>query len=131
MPGRPTTILAVANGPQYGGKFKIAPRANFTDGKLDICWIGKMDKLKIVTCLSKLMRGVHEQLPEVDAFKMPDQSFSIRSSAELVCQMDGEIVETSQEYHIGVIPRALNVAVPSSVAELIRVPLENSVPQPA
>ncbi|MDD3399570.1 MAG: diacylglycerol kinase family lipid kinase [Candidatus Pacebacteria bacterium] len=107
---RRTTILVAANGPQYGAMFKIAPEASFTDGFLDICWIGKMRKKRILTNIHKVLMGTHLDLPETGLFRA--RSFTIRCDNELNCQVDGEVLESRKEYSIGCLPRALEVVIP-------------------
>jgi YegS/Rv2252/BmrU family lipid kinase len=112
--GQHTTALVVSNGPQYGGMFKIAPDASLVDGLLDICWIEAMDKRKILINLPKVLQGIHTRIPEVSMFRIP--SLSIHSATKLACQVDGEVFESKHEYHISVIPKALNVVVPQTLA---------------
>jgi len=120
MIGQHTTALVVSNGPQYGGMFKIAPDASLVDGLLDICWIEAMGKGKILTNLPKLLQGTHARVPEVSMARIP--SLSIYSGVKLACQVDGEIFESKNEYHISVIHKALNVVVPQTLApQLIKL----------
>ena len=114
MFGQHTTALVIANGPQYGGMFKIAPDASLVDGLLDICWIKAMGKGKILINLPKVFQGTHTRIPEVSMSRIP--SLTIYSGAKLACQVDGEIFESKNEYHISVIPKALNVVVPQTLA---------------
>ena len=41
------TILSICNGEYYGGGFNIAPKAELTDGLLDIYYAEKMSKIKM------------------------------------------------------------------------------------
>ncbi len=107
---RYTTILVAANGPQYGAVFKIAPGASFTDGFLDLCWIGKMKKRRIIANLPKVLNGSHLELPETGLFIT--RAVSLRSEIKLYCQADGEILESGKEYEISCLPKALEVIVP-------------------
>lgn len=114
MIGRETTALVIANGPQYGAMFKIAPDASLIDGLLDICWIKAMDRRKILVNLLRLLQGTHARIPEVSMFRLP--SLSVYSAVKLACQVDGEVFEPKNEYHISVIPKALNIIVPRALA---------------
>jgi len=105
-----TLALVISNGPQYGGKFKIWPGASLTDGLLNVCWIAKMDKPRILWNLIKFLRGVHDSLPEVDMFTT--DSLLVSSLTELTCQIDGEPYQSKKEYKISTLPRALKVKVP-------------------
>lgn len=128
MVGQDTTALVIANGPQYGGMFKIAPEASLVDGLLDICWIKAMDRRKILFNLLKVIRGTHTRIPEVSMFRIP--SLTVYSATRLVCQVDGEVFESRNEYQIGVIPKALNVAVPQKLAPQLIEPERVNVMTP-
>ncbi|MFH1582551.1 MAG: diacylglycerol kinase family protein [bacterium] len=103
--------LVVTNGPHYGGgKFKIAPKASFTDGLLDVCLIGEMDKLRLVKNLYKILNGTHDSLSEVKMGRM--SSLVVSSFENLACEIDGEIFDSKREYIITVHPKALRLIVP-------------------
>ncbi len=102
--------LVVTNGPQYGGMFKIAPRASFTDGLLDVCSIGEMSKPRLMKNLLRLKDGTHDLLPEVKMGRA--SSLVITSFEELACEVDGEIFDSKKEYIITAHPKALKVIVP-------------------
>ena len=60
------TLIAVCNGVQYGGGFMIAPQARVDDGKLTLCTIDRMPRLKILVLFPLvLMGGKHTRLKEV------------------------------------------------------------------
>src|ERR1700722_5169127 len=44
---QPTIFAAFANAPTYGGGMKIAPRAQFDDGQLDLCIVRDIDPFKL------------------------------------------------------------------------------------
>ena len=102
--------LVVTNGPQYGGMFKIAPRASLTDGLLDVCLIGEMNKLRLMKNLPKVLNGTHDLLPEVKMGRA--SSLVVSSFEELACEVDGEIFDSKKEYIITAHPKALRVIVP-------------------
>ena len=54
------TILSICNGEYYGGGFNIAPKAELTDGLLDIYYAEKMSKLNMIPIILKLKKGKHE-----------------------------------------------------------------------
>jgi diacylglycerol kinase (ATP) len=108
--GQQTTVLVAANGPQYGAMFKIAPGASFTDGRLDVRWISRISKVKIVFNLPKLVLGTDLDIPEMSQFLV--RSFSVHSETELFCQVDGEVFESKKEYYISCRPSSLEVVLP-------------------
>ncbi len=109
-------LLAVTNGPCFGRIFKIAPNAEFTDGKLDICFIKEMGRLKTLWNIRRVCQGTHVSLPEVETFlngRLPTaSSLTISSPENLLCQMDGEVLPLAREYRIFLLPKALKILVP-------------------
>jgi len=103
-------LIAVANVTRYGRILKIAPEANERDGLLDICLIREAGRLRIVTNIPRIIQGTHINLPEVEMLRVP--SLTIRSSKNLPCQMDGEVLPGKQEYQISTFQGALKVLVP-------------------
>ncbi len=65
---RPTLLAAFANTPVYGGGMKVAPRARIDDGLLDVCIVGGVGHLKLLTMLPSVYTGSHLKLREVEYF---------------------------------------------------------------
>ena len=109
--------MQVANGHSCGGIFKLAPHADVRDGLLDVCWIKKTNRLKLLWFLPKGIKGTHLSLHEVrkDSHgRLPRvSSLTIHSDDEdIPCQMDGELFEPQKKYKISILPKALKVLVP-------------------
>jgi diacylglycerol kinase (ATP) len=56
-------LVAVGNGPSFGGGLRIAEGALLDDGLLDVIVIGPMSKLELVRTYPKLFRGTHVHHP--------------------------------------------------------------------
>ncbi len=112
------SLFAVANGPTCGGMFRLNPGADLSDGLLEVCWIKKTSKFRILVNIIRAFKGTHLCLPEV--VTLPDGtlprlvSFTVSSKEPLVAQMDGEIISAEKEFKFAVIPQALKVLVPPS-----------------
>lgn len=118
MIGR-VTLVAIANGPSCGGGiFRLAPRAYLRDGLLDICWVGKISRLRIFRFFPRVIKGNYLSLPEVKTVsdgRLPQASSLVIASLDnqnLPCQMDGEVLLPEKEYRISLLPKALKVLVP-------------------
>jgi diacylglycerol kinase (ATP) len=111
-----TVLVAIANGPKYGGMFRIAPRAKMDSGQLEICHIKKMVWPKMLWNIFRVLKGTHLSLPEVATLpngELPKaSSFVISSKEKLPAQMDGEILPARKRYEISIFPRTLKVLVP-------------------
>jgi len=93
------TILAICNGRYYGGGFKIAPNANYNDGKFDIYLVDKLRKIQIPGLILKLIKGTHEESKYVH--KLSSDKVIIHSNTALNCNLDGEIFSlTDMEFEI-------------------------------
>lgn len=101
-----STLVAFANAPAYGHGMRIAPTAALDDGKLDVCTVRAVQKLRLLRLFPTVYSGKHLAVPEVAYF----QAKSVRIEAErpLDLYADGEYVcQTPAE--IAVAPRALQV----------------------
>lgn len=56
-------MVAVANGPFYGGGMKIAPHAKMDDGLFEVCVIKEISKRELIREFPKVFRGAHVSHP--------------------------------------------------------------------
>ena len=108
-------ILAVQNGATYGGGFRIAPRANITDGYLDVCTGKKVGVLRALFYLARIFSGKHERYPTFDTYRA--QNLTIDFEAPVPAQCDGE-AQQGTHFEISVVPQALDVIVPAGSSVL-------------
>lgn len=101
-------LLAVSNGPTYGGGFRINPPADPADGWLRVCAIDYMPLTRALRLLPVVRRGEHAGFPEVRFFQV--QKIGIKSRSLVNIQMDGETM-CAQECQAEVLPGALCVKV--------------------
>jgi diacylglycerol kinase (ATP) len=102
-------LAAFANTPAYGGGMKIAPQARFDDGKLDICIVREVDKLKLFCLFPTVYFGRHLQVPEVDYFQTP--SLKVEAESPLEVFADGEFL-CRTPIEVGVAEGVLPVILP-------------------
>ncbi len=105
-----TTDLIISNGPSYAMILRVAPESSFADNFFDICWLGKMGKLKIFRAAWELILGKPQRIPEATILKF--SALLVSSPDNLYCQADGEVLKPEKEYKISIAPRALKVLVP-------------------
>jgi YegS/Rv2252/BmrU family lipid kinase len=58
-------LVAVANGPSYGGGMRVAPQASLGDGLLDVVVIHEIGKLEFLRTFPKVFSGRHVEHPAV------------------------------------------------------------------
>ena len=100
------TILSICNGEYYGGGFNIAPKAELTDGLLDIYYAEKMSKIKMIPLLLKMKKGKHEGKRKIHKFRT--NHIEIDFEEEITFNVDGEKV-TNNHFIIDILPKVLNV----------------------
>jgi len=103
--------LTVANGPQYGVGARIAPRASFSDGWLDLVYLDMLPALRALTALPSLFRGTIGRMKEFHHRRV--RSMTLRVPPATAVQFDGEVrLAAGSELHVNVLPAALRVIAP-------------------
>lgn len=104
------TLLVAANGPWYGGKFKIAPFASLHDGLLDVLVAGGLSRFEILRLIPKVLRGTHLSSHAVQLYRT--QHIVVDSPMPLPIHADGEIITpTTRRAAIKIISKALTFLV--------------------
>lgn len=102
-------FVTVANGPTYGGGMRIAPDARLDDGILDLVFVRKVSKAKLLRVFPKVYSGEHVHLPEVEILRT--RRARIRLDREMEVYGDGEplIALDAAGVEVEVVPAALRV----------------------
>lgn len=100
------SIISICNGGYYGGGFNIAPKSQLTDGLLDIYYVEKMNRLKMIPLLLKLKKGKHEGKRRVHKFRTSHIELEIED--DVTFNVDGEKL-TNNKFVIDIIPNAITV----------------------
>jgi YegS/Rv2252/BmrU family lipid kinase len=104
----PGILAAAANAPWYGHGMRIAPQAQLDDGQLEVCFVRRTGKLRLLRLFPKVYQGLHVRLPEVEYFR--SERVRIESEVPLNVHADGELLgQTPVE--VSVARRALKVIV--------------------
>lgn len=104
-----TLIVAVTNGPTYGGGFFITPDADPADGLFDVCMIDPLSLPGALVRLPFVVAGKHTRMRVVHMSR--HASLVIESDAPLPAQIDGEVLLASR-YEVSILPRAIECVVP-------------------
>jgi diacylglycerol kinase (ATP) len=105
----PGMMVAFANGPTYGGGMCIAPKANFADQQLDVCFIRQIGRGRLLRLVPQVFSGSHLRLSEVEYFKAA--RLRIETESPLDVYADGEFV-CRTPVEVTVVPNGLRVIVP-------------------
>lgn len=101
-------LVAVGNGPSYGGGLRMCEGARVDDGLLDVAVVGPMSKAELMRVYPRLFRGTHVTHPQYSRFRVSTVSVA---SAGLVAYADGERLG-SLPLTVRAVPKALTVCVP-------------------
>lgn len=102
-------LCAFANGKFYGGGIKPAPKADMTDGILDICEVESLGRLKILKFFPIFRRGAHEKMKEVMMHRC--KKILIDSDAPIPFNIDGEVIKETRA-SIEILPGSIRVIIP-------------------
>ncbi len=105
----PALFVAFANAPAYGGGMRIAPAARLDDGLLDICYVRKTGKLRLLRFFPTVFSGNHVTMKEVEYF--PAERLRVEAERPLEVYADGEYV-CRTPVEVSVARGALRVIVP-------------------
>ncbi len=103
-------FVAFGNAPSYGGGMRIAPRAEFTDGKLDLCFVRQTSKARLLRLFPTVFSGKHLGIKEVEYFQT--ERVQVESETPLDVYADGEFICQTPIEVTGA-PRAIRVILPS------------------
>lgn len=83
----PVTLVAVGNGPQYGGGKLMTPQAKMDDGVFDVTVVGPVSRLTLARLAPTLPRAGHIGHPAVSQYRARTVSLA---ADEVICYADGE-----------------------------------------
>lgn len=101
-------FFAVGNGARTGGGNWVTPRANLSDGLLDLCIVEDLNHAEFVRLLPDLRNGEHVQNPHVTYRQIPE--LTIEPLGDLSVNVDGEPVPAGT-LRYRTVPGALRVPV--------------------
>jgi diacylglycerol kinase (ATP) len=105
-------MLVVANGRYFGGSFDVAPRADLSDGRIDLVSIRNAPPLERAKLFGLVAKGRHEGHPRVTITS--GSRFELRFAPPLRYEVDGDVYETQEDrLVVESVPQALDVVVPS------------------
>lgn len=80
-------LVAVGNGPAFGGGMRICPEASYDDGLLEVCLVHAVSIPRFLRIYPSVFRGTHVRQPEVEMLR----GRHVRLEAPgVVSQADGE-----------------------------------------
>ncbi|MGN1214961.1 MAG: diacylglycerol/lipid kinase family protein [Candidatus Cryptobacteroides sp.] len=103
-------LVTVANSNQWGNDAAVAPKADCSDGLLDITILDSVDSIELPALAIKLMTGRCDSSSHVHCYT--GKHIVITRSCPGPAHYDGDWFEADSRVEISVIPSALKVLVP-------------------
>ncbi|WP_076792807.1 diacylglycerol kinase family protein [Chlorobium sp. KB01] len=104
----PVFAFSVSNGKVEGGKFRIAPHAEITDGLLDVCILKGITKLEFFPYVFKYLNGTQINDPKVIYCKA--KAVDVTLTEPDVMHMDGEVYDDIHgRVAISVVPNGITM----------------------
>jgi diacylglycerol kinase (ATP) len=102
------SALVISNSKYTGGKMKIAPVADTSDGRADIILFNNVNRREMVSIFSGVFAGKHLAHPKVDLIQAA--SISVEAEPRLRLMADGELLG-STPLRLKVLPAELDILV--------------------
>ncbi|MCL1987202.1 MAG: diacylglycerol kinase family lipid kinase [Firmicutes bacterium] len=101
------TLAAICNGSYYGGGIRVAPQAILTDGKIILCLVNEMSKIRALTLFPVMLLEKHVNLKEVTYFECKKVSI-IPQNPQKLC-VDGNLYDWQNKVNFEILPKAILV----------------------
>lgn len=83
---REAMLIAVANGPSYGGGMRVAPSADFHDGFFDVVILKPVSKIEFIKVFPLVYSGSHISHPAIEIHR----SMRVELHSDAIAYADGE-----------------------------------------
>lgn len=109
------SLLEVGIGDRAGGGYRLTPKANPTDGLLDVCLVSALARWRIPLLIPRARSGRHLNHPKVIYEQVA--GFRLRLDARTLIHLDGELKRLEKgEYSVRVKSKSLRVRIPKDRA---------------
>lgn len=105
------TLAAVCNVPFYGGKFKMAPEADFTDRLFDVVVFRGRGRRATLAFNLQLARGLHVRRADVEEMRV--REVEIVAPPEVRLQIDGDVLAAPPPFRFRMSENRLSVLLPA------------------
>lgn len=104
----PAMFVAFGNAQSYGSGMRITPKAELDDGKLDVCFVREVGKVRLLRLFPTVFTGKHLELDVVEYFQ--SERIKVETESPLDVYADGEFI-CRTPVELTVAPKALRVIV--------------------
>ena len=104
------TLVAVCNGQYYGGGLHISPSAKIDDGKITLCAVRSMSKLKTMAIFPSLMIKKHMYLGAVNFYECTGAKITFLDNEATLC-LDGNLSPAQGTIEFKIYKQVLDIIV--------------------
>lgn len=111
-------LCAIANGQYYGGSFRCAPSAELDDGKLEVCLVKPISRLRFLTLMGDFMKGRHVGNPRFADVLVYRRGTTVQVESDedaFTYALDGEL-NKNRSFTAEAVEKTLKFIVPEKVA---------------
>ncbi len=103
-------LILVNNQPLLGGKFRVAPETNNTDGTFNVTVFHHQDKMSFIQCIVRILRtGMPAHGENVTTFETNNLTLTPLTAGPMSFFGDGEQFTHDTSYSIRLVPQCLRV----------------------
>lgn len=113
-------LCSVSKGIYCGGQYKTAPRADVSDGFIDVCPIKKLSRIQFVSFIGYYKNGVHFDMPSLAPYVAYHKckSVTIKNANNIPVTYDGEPSFINGDVLFEVAEKAVKIIIPSKSSEI-------------
>lgn len=110
---RDAFIIALANSSQFGNNAKVSPFASVCDQRIDVCFIKKVPLTQALSFARKMFTGSINKSSFVEIIQA--QEILIHYPRPMPFHIDGESMDSANDFSIKIQPGSLKMLVPAHV----------------
>jgi diacylglycerol kinase (ATP) len=108
---QPSLMVSIMNGRRMGGGFMMAPKASPDDGLLDLCIVGQLSRIGILTMIPRFMKGTQAAQPKIITGRA-EKIHIVALKGVLPVHADGETICTAgSELNVEIIKQPLKIVI--------------------
>jgi len=113
-------LCSVSKGIYCGGQYKTAPRADVSDGFIDVCPIKKLSRIQFINFIGFYKKGVHFDIPSLSRYVAYHKckKATIKNANSIPVTYDGEPAFINGDVTFEVAEKAVKIIIPAKADEI-------------
>ena len=113
-------LCSISKGIYCGGQYKTSPKADLSDGFMDVCPIKKISRPQFLSFINLYKQGTHVDNPKLAKWVSYHKckKMILKSTKKLPVSFDGEIAFLEGTVTFEIAPKAVEIIIPAKLSEL-------------